>query len=41
MFGGLWLGLGLGLGLALALMLGLIVLGTLSLYYFAHSNTPC
>ena len=37
--------LGLVLGLVLGLGLGfgfeLIILGTLSLYYYAHSITPC
>ena len=45
MFEGLGLGLGLVLGLVLGLGLGfgleLIILGTLSLYYYAHSITPC
>ena len=52
MFGRLGLGLGLvsglgsrlglGLGSVLGLVgLGLIILGTLSRYYFAHSITPC
>ena len=47
MFEGLGLGLGSGLGLVLGLVLGLglglelIILGTLSLYYYAHSITPC
>ena len=36
-FGGLVLGLGLGLGLVLEL----ISLGTLYLYYYAHSITSC
>ena len=36
MFGGL----GLGLGLGLLLVLWLILLGTLSRYYLAHSITP-
>ena len=41
------LGLGLGLGLVLGLVLGLgfglelIIVGTHSLYYYAHSITPC
>ena len=34
---GSWLGLGLGS----VLVLGLIILGTLSRYYCAHSITPC
>ena len=42
---GLGLGLGSGLGSGLGLVLGfgleLIILGTLSLYYYAHSITPC
>ena len=33
--------LGLGLGSVLGLVLGLIILGTLSRYYCAHSITPC
>ena len=37
MFGGLGFGLGLGLRLGLGLELELIILGTLSLYYYAHS----
>ena len=45
MFEGLGLGLGSGLVLGLVLGLGfgleLIILGTLSLYYYAHSITPC
>ena len=41
MFEGLGLGLGSGLGLGLVLGLELIILGTLSLYYYAHSITPC
>ena len=39
--GGIGLGLGLGLGLGSVLGLVLIILGTLSRYYFAHSITPC
>ena len=35
------LGLGLGSGLVLGFGLELIILGTLSLYYYAHSITPC
>ena len=31
----------LGLGSVLGLVLGLIILGTLSRYYCAHSITPC
>ena len=38
---GLGFGLGLGLGSGLGLVLGLILLGTLSWYYLAHSITPC
>ena len=34
-------GLGSWLGLGLGLVLGLIILGTLSRYYRAHSITPC
>ena len=47
MFDRLGLVLGLGLGLVLGLVLGLglglelIILGNLSLYYYAHSITPC
>ena len=47
MFEGLGLGLGSGLGLVLGLVLGLgfglelIIVGTHSLYYYAHSITPC
>ena len=36
---GSWLGL--GLGSVLELVSGLIILGTLSRYYCAHSITPC
>ena len=32
--------MGLGLGLWLGLVKGLILLGTLSRYFFAHSITP-
>ena len=35
------LGLVLGLGLGLGFGLELIILGNLSLYYYAHSITPC
>ena len=35
------LGLVLGLVLGLGFGLELIILGTLSLYYYAHSITPC
>ena len=38
---GLGLGLGSGLGLGVGFGLELIILGTLSLYYYAHSITPC
>ena len=34
-------GLGSWLGLGLGSVLGLIILGTLSRYYCAHSITPC
>ena len=34
-------GLGSWLGLGSVLVLGLIILGTLSRYYCAHSITPC
>ena len=37
---GSWLGLGLG-SVYIGLVLGLIILGTLSRYYCAHSITPC
>ena len=36
---GSWLGV--GLGSVLGLVLGIIILGTLSRYYCAHSITPC
>ena len=39
MFGGLGLGLRLGLGFEVGLEL--IILGTLSLYYYALNITPC